>query len=302
MAKTNASKDTQPDFKEIFKKIRQIEIRTRGAVDNLFQGEYHSAFKGKGMVFSEVREYQFGDDVRAIDWNVSARRGDTYIKVFEEEREQTLMILFDGSGSGAFGTQSQFKRDLAAEICATLAFSAMKNNDKVGLIIFTDKVEKFVPPQKGKSHVLRILRDIFFFKPEHQGTNIGVAVDFATRILKRRAITFLVSDLMDGGYEQPLRLINKKHDFAVIQVTDPAEFELPKVGLVEMQDPETGEHFIADTFDKQFRMAYQTRMQELQRTRKSELDRMKIDTVNVSTDRSYIRPLVAFFKQREFRR
>lgn len=180
--------------KEVFKKVRELEVRTRGLVNNIFSGEYHSAFKGKGMEFAEVREYQFGDDVRAIDWNVSARRDDVFIKVYEEEREQTLMILFDASGSGMFSTAHQSKRDLAAEICATFAFSAIKNNDKVGLIIFTDSIEKFVAPRKGRTHVLRILREIFFFKPKGKTTNIAAALDFATRALKRRAIVFLVSD------------------------------------------------------------------------------------------------------------
>jgi uncharacterized protein (DUF58 family) len=293
---------SKPDLKEIFKKIRQLEIRTRGVVNNIFGGEYHSAFKGKGMEFAEVREYQYGDDVRAIDWNVTSRKDDVFIKVFEEEREQTLMILFDGSGSGFFGTHKQFKRDYAAEICATLAFSATKNNDKVGLIIFTDQVELFIPPRKGRTHVLRILREIFFFEPKSKRTNIAAAVEFASRILKRKAIVFLVSDLMDSNYEKPLRMMNQKHDFVVIQITDKSEFELPAVGLLELEDAETGEHFIADTFDEQFRLNYAKRMEELQQRRKTALQKLQIDMVSVSTDESYIRPLASFFKQRELRR
>lgn len=293
---------TEVNLKDIFKKIRQLEIRTRGVVNNIFGGEYHSAFKGKGMEFAEVREYQYGDDVRAIDWNVTSRKDDVFIKVFEEEREQTLMILFDGSGSGFFGTHQQFKRDYAAEICATLAFSATKNNDKVGLIIFTDEVELFIPPRKGRTHVLRILREIFFFKPQKRGTNIAAAVEFATRILKRKAIVFLVSDLIDAGYEKPLRMMNRRHDFVVIQITDPAEFDLPAVGLLELQDAETGEHFIVDTYDERFRKNYTRRMEELQRRRKTELQKVQVDVVSVSTDQSYIKPLATFFKQREMRR
>ncbi len=293
---------SKPDLKEIFKKIRQLEIRTRGVVNNIFGGEYHSAFKGKGMEFAEVREYQYGDDVRAIDWNVTSRKDDVFIKVFEEEREQTLMILFDGSASGFFGTHKQVKRDDAAEICATLAFSAIKNNDKVGLIIFTDEVELFIPPRKGRTHVLRILREIFYFEPKSKGTRIATAVEFASRILKRRAIVFLVSDLMDANYEKPLRMMNQRHDFVVIQITDKSEFELPAVGLLELEDAETGEHFIADTFDERFRLNYTKRMEELQQRRKTALQKLQIDMVSVSTDESYIRPLATFFKQRELRR
>lgn len=291
--------DTLP--KEIFKKVRQLEIRTRGLVNNIFSGEYHSAFKGKGMEFAEVREYQFGDDVRAIDWNVSARRDDVFIKVYEEEREQTLMILFDASGSGVFGSVSQFKRDLAAEISATLAFSAIKNNDKVGLAIFTDTVEKFVAPRKGRTHVLRLLREIFFFSPKGRGTNIAAALDFATRVLKRRAIVFLISDLMDSGYLEKMKLINKKHDFVVIHITDPREFSLPPVGLLELEDAETGEHFLVDTFDTAFVKSYESRMAQLHANRKSQLQRLQIDVVQVSTQQSYIKPLANFFRQRELR-
>ncbi|NTV45094.1 MAG: DUF58 domain-containing protein [Chlorobiales bacterium] len=286
---------------DIFSKIRQLEIRTRGLVDNIFSGEYHSAFKGKGMEFAEVREYQYGDDVRAIDWNVSARRDDVFIKVFEEEREQTLMILFDGSGSGAFGSANQFKRDLAAEICATLAFSAIKNNDKVGLMIFTDTVEKFIPPRKGRSHVLRILREIFYFRPRGKQTNIASAVDFATRVLKRRSIVFLVSDLMDQGFEHSFRIMSRKHDFVIIHVTDPREFTLPRVGLIELEDAETGERYLADTYDDKFRASYQRRMEQFQSYQKNQLQRMQIDTVSVSTAGSYIKPLTTFFRRRETR-
>lgn len=287
--------------KEVFKKVRELEIRTRGLVNNIFSGEYHSAFKGKGMEFAEVREYQFGDDVRAIDWNVSARRDDVFIKVFEEEREQTLMILFDASGSGAFGTARQSKRELAAEICATLAFSAIKNNDKVGLIIFTDGVEKFVAPRKGRTHVLRILREIFFFKPKGKTTNISAALDFATRALKRRAIVFLVSDLMDSQYIEKMKLINKKHDFVVIHITDPREFSLPEVGLLELEDAETGECYLVDTFDQEFLKSYESRISQMHANRKAQLQRLRIDMVQVSTDKSYIKPLTTFFRQRELR-
>jgi uncharacterized protein (DUF58 family) len=291
----------EEENKLVFNKIRQLEIRTRGIVNNIFGGEYHSVFKGKGMEFAEVREYQYGDDVRAIDWNVSARRDDVFIKVFEEEREQTLMILFDGSGSGAFGSKKQFKREQAAEICATLAFSAIKNNDKVGLMIFTDQVEKFIPPRKGRSHVLRILRDIFYFKPKGKRTNIGTAADFATRALKRRSIVFLVSDLMDRDYEQKLQIISKKHDFVVIHITDPREFELPKVGLLQLEDAETGESLIVDTLDETFQRSYKKRMAQYHAYKASQLQKMKIDMVTVSTAYSFVKPLTKFFRQREKR-
>lgn len=287
--------------REVFKKVRQLEIRTRGLVNNIFGGEYHSAFKGKGVEFAEVREYQFGDDVRAIDWNVSARRGDVYVKLFDEEREQTLMILYDGSASGAFGSVNQFKRDLAAELCATLAFSAIKNNDKVGLIIFTDTVELFLAPRKGRRHVLRLLRELFFFKPKSGKTAIAGALDLCARILKRRSIVFLVSDLMDTGYEDKLKLINKRHDFVTIHITDPLESELPRVGLLDLVDAETGEHFVADTFDTVFRKNYESRMKQLAEFRKRNFQKLKIDTVSVSTGRSYVKELTAFFKRREAR-
>ncbi|ACF12883.1 protein of unknown function DUF58 [Chloroherpeton thalassium ATCC 35110] len=287
--------------KDIFQKIRLLEIRTRGLVNNIFSGEYHSAFKGRGMEFAEVREYQFGDDVRTIDWNVSARSDDVFIKMFEEEREQSMMILFDGSGSGVFGTANQFKRDLAAEICATLAFSAIKNNDKVGLMIFTDVVEKFIPPRKGRSHVLRILRDIFHFRPRGKQTNIGGAVDLAARVLKRRSIVFLVSDLMGYQFEHSFRVMSRKHDFIAIHVSDPREFELPRVGLLELEDAETGEHYLVDTYDEQFRGSYARRMEQFLDYRRAQLQRMKIDMVSVSTAESYIKPLTAFFRRREKR-
>ncbi|MDX2127854.1 MAG: DUF58 domain-containing protein [Chloroherpetonaceae bacterium] len=289
-------------LKEIFKKVRQLEIRTRGLVNNVFGGEYHSAFKGKGMEFAEVRAYQFGDDVRAIDWNVSARRDDTYIKLFNEEREQTLMILYDGSGSAAFGSKKQFKRDLAAEICATLAFSAITNNDKVGLIIFTDTIEKFIAPRKGKKHVLRLLREIFSFQPQGKGTNIGGALDFMTRLLKRKSIVFLVSDLLTPKFDDKMKLINRKHDFIVIQLSDEREFNLPRVGLLELEDAETGERFMLDTFDDSARRDYENKMDDFRRLRNDTLKKMQIDMIEVSTGESFITPLEGFFKRREMRR
>jgi uncharacterized protein (DUF58 family) len=286
---------------DVFKKIRQLEIRTRGLVNSVFGGEYHSAFKGKGVEFAEVREYQYGDDVRAIDWNVSARRDDVYVKLFDEEREQTLMILFDASASGVFGTEGQFKKDMAAEICSLLAFSAIKNNDKVGLVVFTDEVELFISPRKGKRHVLRILREIFFFKPKSRKTNLKMALEFTTRILKRKSIVFLVSDFMDTGYEDTLRMINTKHDFIAIQIGDPAELSLPRVGLVEMTDAETGRKFIADTFNDSFRRAYATRMMKLYDYRKSMFNKYQIDSILLMTHQSFIEPLTKFFKMREKR-
>ncbi len=233
--------------KEILKKVKRIEIATRGVVNEIFSGEYHSVFKGRGMEFSEVREYQYGDDIRTIDWNVSARMDHLFVKVFEEERELTVMLLVDVSSSGNFGTASQMKGEIAAELCAVLAFSAIKNNDKVGLIIFSDKIEKFIPPRKGKQHVLRVIREILYFKPEDSQTNLNVALEFLIKVIRRRSIVFLVSDFMTEEYEKALQVTNKKHDVIAIDIIDPREVELPNIGFIELEDAETGETVLVDT-------------------------------------------------------
>ncbi|MFQ5628135.1 MAG: DUF58 domain-containing protein, partial [bacterium] len=232
--------------KEILKKVKSIEIQTRGMVNDVFSGEYHSVFKGRGMEFAEVREYQFGDDIRTIDWNVSARMGCPYIKVFDEERELTVMLLVDASRSADFGTQKQMKGEIAAEICALLAFSAIKNNDKVGLIIFTDKIEIFVPPRKGKKHVLRVIRELLYHKPVGAQTDLSLALEYLSRLITRRAVVFLISDFQDENYEQSLRIASRKHDLIAITITDPREVVLPDVGFIELEDAETGETILID--------------------------------------------------------
>jgi uncharacterized protein (DUF58 family) len=284
--------------KEILKKVKRIEIQTRGLVNDVFSGEYHSVFKGRGMEFSEVREYQIGDDIRTIDWNVSARTGHPFVKVFEEERELTVMLMVDVSSSGNFGTVERMKGEIAIEICALLAFSAIKNNDKVGLIIFTDRIEKFVPPKKGKTHVLRVLRELLFHKPEGSGTDISMALEYMNRVSNRRSVVFLVSDFLSQDYRQAMQIANKRHDLIAITVTDPREMELPNIGFIELEDAETGEVLLLDTSDTTTR---QTFAAETSRT-KSERDRMlksmNVDSIDVRTDISYIEPLIRFFRLR----
>ena len=244
------------DTKELLKKVRKIEIKTRRLSDNVFGGEYHSTFKGRGMTFSEVRQYQFGDDVRAIDWNVTARYNEPFVKVFEEERELTLMLVVDVSGSEAFGTKTQFKREILTEIAATLAFSALQNNDKVGLLLFSDQVELFIPPKKGRSHILRIIRELLEFRPLSFKTNISNALEFLSGILKKKAIVFMLSDFMDKDYEKTLRIASKKHDFTGIRVFDPIEKRLPNLGIIPIKDSETGIIQWVNTFPKKNRELY----------------------------------------------
>jgi len=241
---------------ELLKKVRKIEIKTRGLSNQLFSGEYHSAFKGRGMTFSEVREYQPGDDIRSIDWNVTARFNNTYVKVFEEEREMTVMLLVDVSASGEFGTQKQLKQDLITELCAVLAFSAIQNNDKIGVIFFSDKIEKFIPPKKGKSHILRIIRDLIEFEPAHKKTDIKLALKYLTNVIKKRSIAFLISDFMDSGFIDALKIANKKHDLVALRIYDKREQELPNVGLIKVKDAETGNIQWVDTSDKNVRLHY----------------------------------------------
>ncbi len=284
--------------KEILKKVRKLEITTRGMVNDVFAGEYHSVFKGRGMDFSEVREYQIGDDIRSIDWNVSARYGHPFVKVFEEERELTVMLLVDASSSGEFGTCERMKGEIAVEICALLAFSAIKNNDKVGLIIFTDKVEKFVPPRKGKSHVLRVLRELLYFKPEEKNTDIGTALDYFNRVIRRRSVVFLVSDFLSAGYEKALSIAHRKHDIVAIHILDPREMELPGIGYIEMEDAETSERILLDTSDREVRRLFADKTADAMLKRNKLFKSMNMDAIGIRTDESYIEPLIAFFRMR----
>jgi len=287
--------------RELLKQVRQIEIRTRGLVNQVFSGEYHSVFKGRGMEFSEVREYQFGDDIRNIDWNVTARFGHPFIKVFEEERELTVILLVDLSGSLLFGTVDKTKQQIAAELSAILAFSAMKNNDKVGLILFTDKIEKFVPPRKGKKHVLRLIREVLSFEPKGKTTNIKSALEYMNNAIKKRSIVFLISDFIDEGYEKILRIVGKKHDLIGIVLNDRREFELPKIGMVKLADNETGAVRWIDTSDSNVQRALVDVKEKLIRKRKSLFLTSRLDSIEINTGENYIKPLVQFFRKREKR-
>lgn len=284
--------------KEILKKVREIEIYTRRLVNDTLAGEYHSVFKGRGMEFLEVREYQSGDDIRSIDWNVTARMGHPFVKQHVEERELTIFFLVDTSASGNFGTVNILKGELAVELCAILAFSAIRNNDKVGLITFTDTVEKYIPPKKGKNHALRVMRELLYFQPQGTGTNIRAALEYLNRILKRKAVVFLVSDFIASGYEQALRVTSRKHDVIPITITDPRELELPNVGLVELEDAETGEQIMLDTFDPEVRKAYQALALQEQAIRKRLFRSMKLDVIDIRTDRPYLQTLISFFHKR----
>lgn len=287
--------------KELLKQVRQIEIRTKGLVNQVFSGEYHSVFKGRGMEFSEVREYQFGDDIRNIDWNVTARLGHPYIKVFEEERELTVMLLVDLSGSLMFGSVSKTKQRIAAELTAILAFSALKNNDKVGLILFTDKIEKFVPPRKGKKHVLRIIRDVLSFEPEGKATNLKGALEYMNNTIKKKSIAFLLSDFMDEGYEKILKIVGRKHDLIGIVLDDRRDKEIPNIGLVKFADAETGAERWIDTSSKRVRTQMVSDRKEREKIRNSIFIKSRLDRIEVTTGSNYIQPLVQFFRRREKR-
>lgn len=284
--------------KELFKKIRQIEIRTKGLVSNIFGGEYHSAFKGTGMDFSEVRPYQFGDDVRNIDWNVSARYPDTFIKIFKEEREQTVILAVDISGSEDFASVGQFKREIAAEICAVVAFSAIQNNDKVGLLLFSDQIELFVPPKKGRKHVLRLIRDLFAHEKQSSGTRIKVALDHLVHVLHRRSIVMVLSDFLDDDFESALRAVARRHDTIAVHMIDPVEVDLPEVGLLEITDAETGLQVLVDTSAEHVRKSYRDQALARQRTAESIFRKLRVDRVPIRTDESYVEPLIRFFKYR----
>ncbi|MEK7297124.1 MAG: DUF58 domain-containing protein [Planctomycetota bacterium] len=287
--------------KDILKKIKQIQIHTRRLVSDAFVGEYHSVFKGRGMEFDEVREYQPGDEIRTIDWNVTARMGRPFIKRFVEERELTVMLLVDVSPSGNFGSSEQLKNEVATEICALLAFSAIKNNDKVGLIVFTDKIEKFIPPKKGIKHVSRVIRELLCAQPTGKGTNIPVALEYLNKISARRTISFLVSDFIATNYARALRIANKKHDVIAVSITDPREQELPNVGFIELRDAESGETLLIDTSNPQARKEYSA-IGNRQRQERSRLFRsMGVDEIVINTGRHYIDPIVRFFRIREKR-
>lgn len=283
---------------EILKKVRHIEIRTRHLVNDIFGGEYHSVFKGRGMTFSEVREYQPGDDIRLIDWNVTARYNAPFVKVYEEERELTVFIVYDASRSGHFGTLSQFKAELAAEMGAVLGFSAIKNNDKVGLLIFTDDIERFVPPQKGSSHVLRVVRELLYHEPRGRGTHIEGAMSYLLRVANRRSVVFLISDFLDSGFEKTLQIVNQKHDLIGIQIYDPREVELVDVGLVKIHDPETGESFWLDTTSASARKEYRDSMIERMEAFSIQCKKMKIDLIPIVVGTDYVEPLMDYFRQR----
>ena len=286
----------------LLKKVRKIEIKTKGLSNHIFAGEYQTAFKGKGMAFSEVREYQPGDDVRFIDWNVTARYNAPFVKVFEEEREMTVILLIDVSASGNFGTQEQFKRELATEISAILAFSAIKNNDKVGVIFFTDKVEQFIPAKKGKSHILRIIREVLAFQPTGKGTNIARALEYFNSVIKKRSICFILSDFMSKEFDRPLKIASKKHDLVALRIHDTREDTLPNVGLVHMQDAETEKIIFIDTTSKKIRDNFaKNRLQETEKLRKL-LPTSGVDLIDITTGTDYIKPLINFFKTRGSRR
>ena len=287
--------------KELLKQVRQIEIRTKGLVNQVFSGEYHSVFKGMGMEFSEVREYQFGDDIRNIDWNVTARYGRPFIKVFEEERELTVMLMVDLSGSLMFGSVSKTKQRVAVEVTAILAFSALKNNDKVGLILFTDKIEKFVPPRKGNKHVLRIIRDLLSFNPEGNATDIKGALEYMNGTIKKRSIVFLLSDFMDHGYSKILKVVGKKHDLIGIVLDDRRENELPAIGLVKLTDAETGQERWIDTSSNRVRKMMRKTRGEAVNKRNALFLTSRIDRIQIETGKDYIKPLVQFFRLRERR-
>jgi len=284
--------------KELIRKIRQIEIRTNRMVNDVLAGEYQSVFKGRGMEFSEVREYQRGDDIRTIDWNVTARTGEPHVKKFIEERELTVMLLVDASSSGEFGTATQMKGEVAVEICALLAFSAIKNNDRVGLIIFTDNIEKYIPPKKGKKHVLRVIRELLFFEPKKKKTDISAVLEFLGRIQKRRSVVFLVSDFLSAGFEKDLQIANRKHDVIAITITDPRELRLPKIGFIEFQDAETGEEILIDTYSQAVREIFSQFAVERKDERFHFFRSISMDSIDIITDRPYVDPLVRFFRLR----
>ena len=283
---------------ELLKKVRKIEIKTRGLSRNIFAGEYHSAFKGRGLTFSEVREYQPGDDIRTIDWKVTARYNNPFVKVFQEERELTLMLLVDVSGSEQFGTRGWFKREMLTEIAGVLAFSALQNNDKIGVLFFSDKIEKFIPPEKGKMHVLRIIRELIDFEPEGRGTDIAEALKYFSNVIRKRATVFLISDFIGDNYEDAMKSVRSRHDLIAMQVFDPREMELPPVGLVKVKDAETGKERWLDTSLKKVRNHYKASWLRTRGELEQFLKKQGIDFISLRTDRDYVVPMMNFFKSR----
>lgn len=285
---------------ELLKKVRKIEIKTRGLSRNIFAGEYHSAFKGRGMAFSEVREYQFGDDIRNIDWNVTARYNKPFVKVFEEERELTVMLLIDVSGSRNFGTFDKYKKNVITEIAAVLAFSAIQNNDKIGVIFFSDQIEKFIPPKKGKSHILRIIRELIDFEPKSSGTNINASLQYLTNAIKKRCTAFVISDFIDDNHDlkRALNIANNKHDLVGIRIFDDRETKLPAIGMVKMKDAETGQYIWVDTSSSKVRGAYEHWWRELNAQLDNAFSKTGVDYVKVNTREDYVRSLMTLFKKR----
>jgi len=290
------------DTRDLLKKVRKIEIKTRGLSNHLFSGEYHSAFKGRGMAFSEVREYQVGDEIRTIDWNVTARFNHPYVKVFEEERELTVMMLVDVSGSENFGTIVQQKQDIATELCAVLAFSAIQNNDKVGVIFFSDKIEKFIPPKKGRSHILMIIRELIDFKPQNTGTNVAEALRYFTGAIKKRSTAFIISDFMSANFETELKIANKKHDIVALKLYDRHEEEFPDLGLIPVKDEETGELQWINTGSKDVRTAYKMAAIRRNGMLKDTFKKSGVDFTSIGTHESYVKPLMTLFKKRGSKR
>ena len=287
------------DSAELLKRVRKIEIKTRRLSDHIFSGEYHTSFKGRGMTFSEVRQYQFGDDIRAIDWNVTARYNEPYVKVFEEERELTMMLMVDISGSESFGTKNQPKSEIVTEIAATMAFSATQNNDKIGLILFTDQIELYIPPKKGKSHVLRIIRELIEFQPKSKKTDLSQALKFLSSTQKKKAIVFVISDFMvDDDYEKTLKIAAKKHDITGVRVYDIREEKMPNIGMVEMEDAETGEVLVVNTGSKKARLSYEKQYQDKVNYFKDIFSKCGSGTVNTRVDESYVTKLLGYFKSR----
>lgn len=284
------------DIQDILKKVKKIEIKTRRLSDHIFSGEYQTSFKGRGMSFAEVRPYQFGDDVRSIDWNVTARYNETHIKVFEEERELTLMLMVDISGSQAFGSGDTFKQDIVTEIAATLAFSATQNNDKVGLILFSDEIELFIAPKKGRSHVLRIIRELIDFKPKSQKTDISQALEYLSKVIKKKAIVFLLSDFISPSYEQTLKIASKRHDITGIRIYDVREKEFPNVGLITVVDSETGEEMVVNTADPSIRKHYLANYLEAEHQFLKMFQKCGAGTINIQVEESYVKKLLAYFK------
>lgn len=289
---------TETNTTELLKKVRRIELRTRGLSNQIFSGEYHSAFKGRGMAFSEVREYLPGDEIRTIDWNVTARFNEPYVKVFEEERELTTMLLIDVSASDAFGTQKQLKKGLITELSAVLSFSAIQNNDKVGVIFFSDRIEKFIPPKKGKSHILRIIRELIELKPSGRKTNLAEALRFLSNVIKKRCISFIISDFIDDHFEDELKLVNKRHDTIALQVYDRREYELPNIGLAKFIDAETGQVKWVNTSSKKVRIKYKAQALERDDQLKQLFRRSGVDFAHIGTHESYVKPLMTLFKKR----